>query len=377
MVYLDYAASTPVEKEVLDTFCEVVKNYYGNPNSMHDMGLKSLKKIQDSTKICAKYLGVKEEEIIYTSGATESNNLVVKGVCGRYKNRGKHILISALEHNSIVSAATKMIEQGFEVEIIPVTKEGIVDINALKKMIREDTILVSVCYVDSELGLKQPIRDIAKLLKNYPHCCFHTDASQAVGKIVVDFNGVDLATITPHKFYGLQGIGILIRKENISLVPQLDGGKSLTVYRSGTPETALIVSCAKALEIADCNLETRYDYVKTLYDEIIECFQKYDGVYVNNTKNSIPFTINFSLKNVKSTVLAEKFNEKGIYLSTKTSCCPVISPSKLVYAVTQDKQKAASSVRVSLSHLTTKEEINLFVQTFKGIYEEVGLNGKI
>ena len=261
MIYLDYAASTPVDNEVLNEFVRVSKEYYGNPNSNHDLGIKAKNVIDEATKNIAKLLNVKEDEIIYTSGSSESNNLVIKGVCERYKSKGKHILISSLEHNSIVSSCTYLQELGYTVEIIPVDKYGIINIDELKNMIREDTVLVSVTSVDSELGIRQPIEEIANILKEYPNCFFHTDASQAIGKINIDFSYVDLVTITPHKFYGLSGVGILIKKDNVFLKPQINGGKSSTIYRSGTPDTALIASSSVALENALKEKDNRYKYI--------------------------------------------------------------------------------------------------------------------
>lgn len=377
MIYLDYAASTPVDKKVLDLYYDTVLKYYANPNSNHKLGIEARNLIDDSTNNIASILGVLPCEIIYTSGASESNNLVIKGICERYKNRGKHILISALEHNSIVSASTYFQERGFEVELIPVNKDGLIDITALKNLLRDDTILVSVCYVDSEIGLKQPIEAIGEILREYPNCVFHTDASQAVGKISTNFNNVDLVTITPHKFYGLNGIGIVIRKKDISLTPQINGGKSLTIYRSGTPDTASIVSLKLALEIAVENLSNRYDYIKELSEILKQELKKYKNVHINNTDASIPHTINFSIKGIKSIDLQKKLEDYNIYVSTKTSCCPIETPSKLVYALTKDKILSSTSIRVSLSHLTTKEEINEFLRVFDIIYKEYEDCGKV
>ena len=202
MIYLDYAAATPVDQEVLSRYIEVTNKYFANPNSSHQLGQNANNLIIASTKKIASYLNIEPEEIIYTSGASESNNLAIKGIAERYKNFGKHILISSLEHNSIVSSATRLQEQGFEVELLPVTKEGLIDLAILKNKIREDTILVSICTVDSEIGLKQPIEKIGEILKQYPNCHFHTDATQAIGKIPVDLQNVDLITFAPHKFYG-------------------------------------------------------------------------------------------------------------------------------------------------------------------------------
>ena len=377
MIYLDYAAATPIDNEVLDTYYEISKKYYANPNSSHKMGLEAKELIKECTNNIANTLNVLPEEMIYTSGATESNNLVIKGICERYKNRGKHILISALEHNSIVSAVTSMSEKGFEVEVIPVTKEGIIDIEALKDMLRKDTILVSICTVDSEIGLKQPLNEISKVLKEYPNTIFHTDASQAVGKVDIDYSLVDLATITPHKFYGPTGIGILVKKKNIDLKPQIEGGKSTTIYRSGTPSLPLIAASSKAISLAINNQNNRNNHIKELSNIVKDTLSKYNNVYINNTNDSIPHTINFSIKGIPALEVQRKLEEHNIYLSTKTSCCPIETPSKLVYALTKDKSLSSSSLRLSISHLTTKEEIDIFLQAFNSIYKEYEENGKI
>lgn len=370
MIYLDYAASTPVNKEVLDTYVNLCSKYYANPNSNHLLGRKAKELIDDYTNDIAKNLGVLPEEIIYTSGATEANNLAIKGVCERYKSRGKHILISALEHNSIVASAVKMQSLGFEVEVIPVKSDGLIDLNALKSMLRNDTILVSVCSVDSELGLIEPIKEIKDILKDYPNCLLHTDATQAIGKIKIDLTIPDLVTFAPHKFNGLTGIGVLIKRKEIGLVPQIDGGKSTTIYRAGTPELPSIGALDKALNIAINNIDTNYKYVEELNNLIRKNLKQYKHVYINSRDNSLPFTLNFSIKNVKSIKIVEALENKEIYVSAKTSCCPIESPSKLVYALTKDKSLASTSIRVSLSNLTTKEEVLMFLQTFDSIYKE-------
>lgn len=377
MIYLDYAAATPVDQEVLSRYIEVTNKYFANPNSSHQLGQNANNLITASTKKIASYLNIEPEEIIYTSGASESNNLAIKGIAERYKNFGKHILISSLEHNSIVSSATRLQEQGFEVELLPITKEGLIDLAILKNKIREDTILVSICTVDSEIGLKQPIEKIGEILKQYPNCHFHTDATQAIGKIPVDLQNVDLLTFAPHKFYGLPGIGVLIKKKNISLHPQIDGGKSTTIYRSGTPETANIAALEKALSLSINAMQERYQIVEKLYQQLKQKLATYPKVAMNNTTNSIPYTLNFSIEGIKSTDIQKKLEENDIYVSTKTSCCPIMTPSKLVYALTKDKNKASSSIRVSLSHLTTQQEIEIFISTFDKIYQKGEQNGKI
>ncbi|MDD6480375.1 MAG: cysteine desulfurase family protein [Clostridium sp.] len=377
MVYLDYSAATPPEEEVLKTFYDISKRYYANPNVSHEFGLEAKRIVDESTKLIANLLGVMEEEVIYTSGASESNNLVIKGICQRYKNRGKHILISSLEHTSITKSATVMQSLGFEVEIIPVTKDGVVDLDSLKSMLRDDTILVSVCSVDSELGLVQPIEEIGEILKDYPNCIFHTDASLSVGKVGIDYSSAQLITVTPHKFYGLVGCGILIKKKDVFLIPQIDGGRSTTIYRSGTPEVASIKAASVALSIALSKEDERFEYVKKLSSYLKGELAKYKNVYINNTENSIPHTINFSVKKINSADIQKKLSDNQIYVSTKTSCCPVNTPSKLVYALTKDKALSSSSLRVSISHLTTKNDIDEFLRVFDVIYKEYEKDGKI
>ena len=377
MIYLDYAANTPIDKEILDVFYDTTLKYYANPNSTHKLGKEVNDQIVASTKRIAKILNVLPEEIIYTSGATEANNLVIKGIAKRYKSFGKHIILGSLEHNSIIAPATVLQEEGFDIDILSVTKDGLVDTDELKSLLRDDTILVSICAVDSELGLVQPIEKIAKIIKERPNTFFHTDVAQAIGKINIDFSDVDLITIAPHKFYGLNGTGILIKKKNVGLMPIINGGKSTTIYRSGTPVVANIVSCAKALEIATINLKNRFNYVSELNKIIIEFLSKYDFIHINNTDKSVPHTINFSIRNIKSDDFANALEKKEVYISTKTTCCPTGTPSKLVYALTKDKALASTSLRLSISHLTTKEEIEEFFDIFDEVVESFKVNGKI
>lgn len=377
MIYLDYAANTPVDKEVLDYFYDISTNYYANPNSIHKLGLAAKNIIDTATKNIADNLHVLPEEVIYTSGATESNNMVIKGVCERYKNKGKHIILSSLEHNSTIASATFMQDKGFDVDLVPVNSNGLIDMNELKKLIRDDTILVSIVSVDSELGLVQPIEEIGEFLRDYPNIIFHTDATQAIGKVDIDFTNVDLISFTPHKFYGIPGIGVLIKKKNVNLIPLISGGKSTTVYRSGTPTTALIASADKALDIALKNEKKRYNHALKLNKKITEHLKTYDFIHINNTDKSVPFTINFSIKGINSKDFAKMLEDNEVYVSTKTTCCPENTPSKLVYALTKDKSLASTSLRVSVSHLTTEEEIDEFIKIFDKCIEELKTNGKI
>ena len=373
MIYLDYAANAVVDKRVLDAFNEATLKYFANPNSTHKLGLEAKNRIDEASKNIAKNLGIDSEELIYTSGASESNNLVIQGICNRYKSRGKHIIISKLEHSSIVAPASYMQSLGFEVDLVNVNKDGIIDIDELKSLIRDDTILVSIIAADSELGIRQPIEEIGKLLKNYPNLYFHTDASQIIGKDHIDFTDVDLVTLAPHKFYGLNGFGVLIKRKEIGLTPIIYGGKSTTIYRSGTPVIGSIVALDKAVDLAINELDERKEYITKLHDYVIDELNKRNFI-INSTKNSIVNTINFSIKGIVSTDFVKMLGEKDVYISSKTSCCPENAPSKSIYALTNDKSLANSSMRLSLSHLTTMDELKKFFEILDETIEEY--NGK-
>ena len=257
MIYLDYSATTPVDKEVLETFNKVCLEYPGNSNSLHSLGSKSKKLEEYATEKISKYLKVKPSEIIYTSGSSESNNTAIKGICLKYQNRGKHIITTYLEHSSVIAPLNYLTSLGFEVDFVKIDDNGLVDLKDLKRLLRDDTILVSICMVDSEIGLVQPIDEIAKILKDYPKCFFHVDCTQAYGKIDVDLKNIDLASMSAHKIFGLKGIGLLIKKEKVDLLPLIHGGKSTTIFRSGTPVTANVIALGKAFSLATSKLNER------------------------------------------------------------------------------------------------------------------------
>ena len=367
MIYLDYAANTPVDKRVLDRFNEITLDFYGNPNSMHSEGIKAKNLIDSASESIASYFNTKKGSIIYTSGSSESNNLVIKGLADRLKTKGKHIIISEIEHSSIIAPCNYLSSLGFDISVIPLDENGIVDLKKLEKEIRNDTILVSITSVDSELGTIQPINEIVKIVKKH-NIIFHTDATQAVGKTNINYDGVDFLTFAPHKFYGLNGIGVLINFNNIKLTPLIHGGKSTTIYRSGTPVTANIVSCAYALELIMANLDNNINYISNLKKMLINNIKKIEKVHINSPEKSVDNILNISIANASDIV--DKLYEKNICVSKQSACSLNTSPSKSVYAITKDKFLASNSIRISLSHLTTKEEIEKFLIIFKELVNE-------
>ena len=373
-IYLDCAANTPVQKEVLDVFNEITLDYFANPNSTHELGKITKRKINETTNSIIELLHSetnmdKDVEIIYTSGSSESNNLAIKGVAKAYRENGKHIISTFLEHSSVSAPLTYLREQGYEIDIVNITNEGKVDIEHFKSLLRKDTILVSICYVDSEVGIVQPIDEISKILKEYPNCFLHVDCTQAIGKIKVNLENVDLISFAPHKFYGLNGFGALVKNKDIVLEPLIDGGASTSIYRSGTPVIGQICALEKALEITFEKFKERQNYVRNLNSKIRNAILKYDDVKINTILDENPYILNISVNNIKATEFKNKLEEYGICVSIKSACTVTITPSRIVMAMTHDRKRALSSWRISLSHLTTDEEIDEFLKIFDKCYK--------
>jgi cysteine desulfurase len=364
MIYLDYAANTPTDDKVLKSYVLATKKYWANPNSIHPLGKKAKLKIDKCSENIASYFKANRESVIYTSGSSESNNLVIKGVALKNQKYGKKIIISEIEHSSIIAPCNYLISKGFDVVFIPLTKEGQVDLEKLKKEINDETILVSICSVDSELGTVQPIQEIVKIVSNYHHCSFHTDATQAIGKVNINYDGVDFITFAPHKFYGINGVGVLLNRYNKVLVPLIQGGKSTTKYRSGTPVIANVVATDVALNLAIKNLDKRYKYIEKLNEILKNYFSNISSVHINSSKYAVPNTLNISVINLDAHKIVKKLAQRGIYLSTTSACSLSNMPSRSVYALTKDKNLARNSIRISLSHLTTRKEINDFMKIF-------------
>ena len=371
MIYLDYSANTPVDARVLEQFCAVERRCIGNANSHHQAGSAAKAEIDAATIKIASLLGVQPAEIIYTSGASEANNFALKGLARLSRHAGRHIISTPPAHPSVSRTLTALQEQGYEIDLLDVKQDGTVDLEHLKDLLRPDTICVAVTLVDSELGVVQPVQEIAAILKAYPHCHLHVDATQAVGKIPVSFEDVDTMSLTAHKFYGLNGIGLLIKRRNLVLEPLIHGGESTTIYRSGTPTVALASSLACALDLAVTDLPGRVDHVAKLNAELRAALSTYPLVRINSPEHAIPHVLNLSVRNVKGTVFQRELDAKGVCVSVKSACSSDGLPSRAVFAVSRDRRNALSSWRISLSHLTTEDEIKAFLQAFDVCYREL------
>ena len=373
MIYLDYSATTPVDKRVLSTFDKVCIDYPGNSNSLHKLGAEAHELEEYATNRIKEMLKLNNKDIIYTSGASEANNQAIKGICFKYKNRGKHIITTYLEHSSIIKTMKYLSDLGYDIDYVKLDDDGRVDLEHFKKLLRNDTVLVSICMVDSELGIRQPIEEISKILNDYPKCFFHVDCTQALGKIDIDFNLMDMASISMHKIFGMKGIGMLIKDASINILPLIHGGKSSTVYRAGTPALPLIVSSMKAIELALDDIDSKYEYVDKLKNKIMDRLRSYDDIDINSTEYSISYVINISLDKIKPETFVHAMDEYDIYLSTKSACSETNVMSDVVYAVVKNRERASKSIRISLSYKTTEDEIDKFLILFDEIYRKLNL----
>ena len=373
MTYLDYAANTPVREEVLTSFCEAAKDYLANPNSPHALGKLAEERLSKSTAHILELVGLTGWELIYTSGATESNNLAIKGAAQYYKGRGKHIVTTFLEHSSVHGAVGALQAAGYEIEYVDILPDGKIDLAQLNSLLRRDTVLFSCCYADSELGIVQNIDEIGSFLKaRQPNTVFHVDATQAVGKIPVSLAQADLVSFAPHKFYGLNGIGALVKRPDLLLESQMHGGLSTTPYRSGSPALALIVSLEEALWLACEEMEQNIERARAQNTLLRTQLQKYTDVIINSPKDALPFILNVSVPGRDATRFIEALEQKGFTLSGKSACTAPKSVSRPVFALTKDRKLALSTLRISIGRSTDDEDINGFLAAFDACYRKIG-----
>lgn len=376
MIYLDYSATTPIGFEVLDTYNKTSKDFFGNPNSLHELGIKSKNLMNSATKQIAEIFNIHEGEITYTGGATQANNMALIGAAMHYHKRGKHIIVSKLEHPSIYAICDYLESLGFEISYVNNDKEGLIDFDNLRSLMRQDTILVSICAVNSELGIRQPLKMIRQIIKKEnPNTILHSDMTQAIGKVSISMHDVDLATFTAHKIYGPKGIGVLYKSNNTPLAPILFGSGKMNMLNPGTPAVPLIVALSKAVRLATTDIEKRERFIERLNLKIVDALKKYNGVMINKTKYCIPHILNISLRNIKAETFLHALEEFEVYVSSNTACSSATLSSS-VMAVYNDKVRASSTIRISLSHLTTTDEVNKFISYFDEIYKKLsGLIG--
>jgi cysteine desulfurase len=368
MIYFDNSATSAPYPEVLKVYQDVAQKYFGNPSSLHKLGTAAAKLLDQSRHVASEALAAAPGDIIFTSGGTESNNMALKGIALQYRTRGQHIIMSSVEHASVYETGKQLEELGFRVTYLPVDSAGIIDPVDVEEAIQDDTILVSVMYVNSELGTVQPIKEIGKILARYPKVFFHVDAVQAFGKLPVEPArwSVDLLSLSAHKFHGPRGIGLLYMRKGIILSPLLSGGGQEAGKRSGTENLPAIVAMAKAMRMQHQSLANNREHMSALRTFLIEQLESIPGCLINgpgkDSPNAAPHIVNFSFPGLKSEVVLHALEEKDIYLSTRSACSSKQSkPSRVLLAAGMDEARASSALRASLSETSTMEEAKIFI----------------
>ena len=368
MIYFDYSATTPVSYDVLDTITKVSKDFIGNANSIHSLGQKYFSLLESSTKQIDDIYSVNPSEIVYTSGATEANNMALIGSCLANHKRGKHIIVSKLEHPSIYVICDYLKTIGFEVSYVKNDQDGLIDFEDLRNLVRDDTILVSICAVNSETGVRQPLKMIRQIIKKENMgTIFHSDMTQAIGKVSVNMHDVDLASMSSHKIFGPKGIGFLYKSSMVKITPLIYGSGKTNDLKPGTPPLPLIAALSKAVRLANDGLEKKERFVTLLNDKIVNALSKYPNIKINKTKYSIPQILNISVMDVMPEVLVHALEKYEIYVSTNTACSSG-DISNSIIAIYNDINRAKHTIRISLSYVSTTEEVNKFIEVFKSVY---------
>lgn len=375
MIYFDNSATTKPYPEALATYTEVATRIWGNPSSLHNLGSQATRILEASRKQIAELIGKKAEEIYFTSGGTEGDNWVLKGVAFEKAPYGKHIIVSDIEHPAIKESAAWLKTQGFEVDYAPVDARGFVKVDALASLLRPDTTLVSIMAVNNEIGSIQPIHDIAALLEDRPTISFHVDAVQALAKVATEVylpERVDFATFSSHKFHGLRGVGFVYIKEGKKITPLLTGGGQEKEMRSTTENVAGIAATAKALRLAIENQEAFASKTQQMKEVIRKELANYPDVTVFSGEDHFaPHILTFGIKGVRGEVVVHAFEEFDIYISTTSACSSKAGkPAGTLIAMGVDKSMAQTAVRLSLDLENDMSQVEQFLTKFKLIYEQ-------
>lgn len=376
LIYLDNASTTRVSDVVLKVYNDTHLANFANPSSIHKEGQRSYYQLNRSKEELLKVLRLNNHEVIYLSGATEANNLAIKGSALRYKNRGNHIITTSYEHPSVLEAF-KQLEQefGFKVTYLNPNKDGVITAQEVESALTDKTVLVSIMAVNNEIGAINPIEEISNLLEKYPKVVFHVDACQALGKLEkeINYSKVDLLTISGHKVHGLVGFGALIKKKKIELLPLNSGGGQEYGYRSGTEDLANALALLQAVKDIIKDEKSHYDHVKYLAEHLLSYLNSRKDLYELNTPNPLnPYIINFSTITKKGSVVVEALSNNNIMVSSVSAChSSKEKGSHVVKALGKEDKVSNNTIRVSLDYTNTMEEIDIFISTLDKIIGEI------
>ncbi|MDK2820147.1 MAG: cysteine desulfurase [Clostridia bacterium] len=375
-VYLDHSATTPVRSEVLDAMLPFLKeDAFGNPSSIYSYGREAKKAMEEAREKVANLIGAEPEEIFFTSGGTEADNMALMGTVAANEKKGRHIITSSIEHHAILNTAQYLKKKGFKVTFLPVTKEGLVQVEDIKKAITDETVLISVMHVNNEVGTIQPIKEIGALAKEHG-ITFHTDAVQSVGKIPVNVDDLnaDLLSISGHKIYGPKGIGCIYIRKGTKINPILFGGAQERTYRPGTENMPGIVGFGRAAELAAKELDSEMERIKSLRDKLIEGIkERIPDVQLNgDLNNRVAINANFAFSNVEGESLLLSMDMKGICASSGSACSSgSVNPSHVLLAMGIPPKLAEGSVRFTLGRDNTEEDIDYVLENLPQIVEHL------
>ncbi|HGR2543193.1 TPA: cysteine desulfurase family protein [Streptococcus pneumoniae] len=375
MIYFDNSATTRPYPEALETYMQVASKILGNPSSLHRLGDQATRILDASRQQIADLIGKKSDEIFFTSGGTEGDNWIIKGVAFEKAQFGKHIIVSAIEHPAVKESALWLKAQGFEVDFAPVDNKGFVDVEVLEDLIRPDTTLVSIMAVNNEIGSVQPIEAISKLLADKPTISFHVDAVQALAKIPTEkylTERVDFATFSGHKFHGIRGVGFIYIKSGKKITPLLTGGGQERDYRSTTENVAGIAATAKALRLSMEKLDIFGSKTGQMKAVIRQALLDYPDIFVfSDEEDFAPHILTFGIKGVRGEVIVHAFEDYDIFISTTSACSSKAGkPAGTLIAMGVDKDKAQSAVRLSLDLENDMSQVEQFLTKLKLIYNQ-------
>lgn len=375
-IYLDNASKTIPYPEVVEKYKEITTSYFANPSSIHVLGNRANRLLDITREEILSLLKLNNHQVLFTSSATESNNLAIKGFALKYKNRGKHLITSSYEHPSVLEAFKQLEDEfGFEVTYLNPNVDGIITLEEVEHAIRKDTILVSLMAVNNEIGAINPIEEIAELLLKYPKLVFHVDACQAVGKLEkeINYKNVDLITLSSHKIHGVIGTGVLLKKKNLELLPLFSGGGQEYNLRSGTNDLAGAIAFIEALKISLKEEKEHFGHVKELSNVLIDYLNNHQDLYELNLPKEInPYIINFSTKTKKSSVVVEALSNYGIMVSSTSAChSSKQKGSYVVKSLGKSDNIFNNTVRVSFSYLNKKEDVELLIKCLDKIIGEI------
>lgn len=376
MLYWDYAATTPPHEEVIQSMSEVLRQYYGNPSSLHRYGVQAEALVNKARDVIAAALGVKPKEILFTSGGTESNNLAIQGIARKPQNRGKHLITSMIEHAAVYECFKMLEAEGWRVTYLPVDETGAVRPEDLKAALCDDTVLVSIMYVNNEMGRIQPLQQIGALLREYPRVAFHVDAVQGFAKLPLDPKelGIDLLSASAHKFHGPKGCGFLYRREAVELRPLQVGGGQEQGLRPGTENVPGIVGMAKAVRMAMERLEAHAAQCARLRAIVAEAIGGMPQLALTGSADPAamaPHIVHFRFPGMKSEVVVHALEQRGVCISTRSACASdEEQPSRVLSAMGLDRAHSVSGLRVSFSGDYTEEDAHLFCSKLKEVVEE-------